>query len=164
MSKKTKGIIITLLIIIIALVIGGIVFFLHQKPQDTASTLSLDTSAKESTEASQDELSSILAKTNISFAGINNIDNGTKTTPVNMPNVKENDKILMRFTITDASTGEQVYKSGLVKSGEYVQWIPGETYGAGTYTFSVKEEPFYPYNGKNVPLTSGSNAIKVTIK
>ncbi len=163
MSKKAKGIIITLLVIIVVLVIGGAIFFLHQKPQETTSTLSLDTSAKESTEAS-DELSNILAKTNINFAGINNIDNGTKTTPVNMPNVKENDKILMQFTITDASTGEQVYKSGLVKSGEYVQWIPGETYDAGTYTFSVKEEPFYPYNGKNVPLTSGSNAIKVTIK
>ena len=72
MSKKAKGIIITLLVIIVSLIIGGIVFFFHQKPQETTSTLSLDTSAKESTEASQDELSSILAKTNISFAGINN--------------------------------------------------------------------------------------------
>lgn len=167
MSKKSRNIIIVLVAIVVMLIISCVFLFIHSKNSEQQNAaLSLDTNAQASasSEAASDDLSSILADKNISFAGIDNIDDGDKTTAINMPNVAENGDILMQFTITDVDSGKQIYQSGLVKSGEYVQYVPGETYDAGTYTFSITESPFYPYNGKNVPLTSGSNAIRVTIK
>ena len=62
--------------------------------------------------------------------------------------------------------GRSVYFSGIedTTSGQYIEWVPGETLGPGEYTLDFLQIPYYPEpSGGYVGLTQGSNQVTLAI-
>ncbi len=130
-----------------------------EEPRNVA--LVLDTRA--SAEKEEDNLAELLADRQVYFAGIEDATINRQTV-IYLENMKENDDILMQYEITDKDTGEVLETTGLIPSGEHVDWIPGEKLADGSYTLVFHEKPFYEYKGEYVALTQGNNEVAIRIQ
>lgn len=84
---------------------------------------------------------------------------------VRLENSMENGDFLMKYEVYDAEGGELVYESGLIASGESVDWMPGESMGAGEYILTYLQIPCYADGeGNYVSLTRGSCQAWIRIR
>lgn len=104
-----------------------------------------------------------LSERNVFFAGYSDATL-SKMSTVALENLPENEDFLMKYIITDIGTGDVVYETNLIPSGQCVVWVPGETMEVGTYHLQFLAIPYYyDGNGNFQQLTSGSNALQYTI-
>lgn len=84
---------------------------------------------------------------------------------VRLENSMENGDFLMKYEVYNAEGGELVYESGLIASGESVDWMPGESMGAGEYILTYLQIPCYADGeGNYVSLTWGSCQAWIRIR
>lgn len=84
---------------------------------------------------------------------------------VRLENSMENGDFLMKYEVYDAEGGKLVYESGLIASGESVDWMPGENMGAGEYILTYLQIPCYADGeGNYVSLTQGSCQARIRIR
>ncbi len=92
---------------------------------------------------------------NVYFSGIEDATISLETV-VQLDNREENLDFLLRYEIYDGE-GELVFETDLIPSGQYVEWVPGETLGAGMHTLSFLQIPYYVDGaGEFISLTQGS--------
>ena len=85
-------------------------------------------------------------------------------TVVQLDNREENIDFLLRYEIYDTGTGELVFETDLIPSGQHIDWVPGETLEPGEYTLNFLQIPYYPDpSGEYVALTQGSNQVNLAI-
>lgn len=83
---------------------------------------------------------------------------------VQLDNREENLDFMLRYEIYDAGTGELVFETDLIPSGQHVDWMPGEALKPGEYTLNFLQIPYYPDpSGEYIGLTQGSNQITLAI-
>ena len=104
-----------------------------------------------------------LADRSIYFSGIEDTVIGPETV-VQLDNREENIDFLLRYEIYDTGTGELVFETDLIPSGQHIDWVPGETLEPGEYTLNFLQIPYYPDpSGEYVALTQGSNQVNLAI-
>ena len=74
-----------------------------------------------------------------------------------------NEDFMMKYVITDMETGETVFETGLIPSGECVKWAPGHSLGEGEHHLNFHIAPYYPSGDQYLPLTSANNEVTLTI-
>lgn len=121
----------------------------------------VDTRSEDTPET--ESVASELSGKTISFAGIN--DTSLKNQGrIKLENLPDNKEFLMTYTITNADTGEEVFKTDMIPAGKCVMWTPSETLDPGEYHFSFLETPYYQAkDGEYIPLTSGNNEVTITL-
>lgn len=96
-----------------------------------------------------------LAGRNVYFSGIEDASIGPGTV-VQLDNREENLDFLLRYEVYDGE-GNLVFETDLIPSGQHVDWIPGETLGAGEHTLDFHQIPYYlDGEGHFTGLTQGS--------
>ncbi len=82
---------------------------------------------------------------------------------VYLENLKENGDIFMSYEIY--VDDKLVHKTGLIPSGQYSEWIPADEITPGEYDISIKNIPYYSYNGTDffVLAYQPVNTVKMTI-
>ena len=154
--------------ICIALIIGVLIvtgfIFIMSSPQgrNTAGSrnLLIDTGATdEETEAVK-----ALTDRNVYFAGMDNITADADTV-IRLENLKENDDILISYTILDNGTGRELFHTDLIPAGQHVDWKPSESVEAGSYDICYVQNPVWQDgDGNYIPLTSADNMATLTLK
>lgn len=101
---------------------------------------------------------------NVYFAGfMDAVLSGSST--VRLENLPQNGDFLLQYIISDKDSGEGVFETDLIPSGQCVLWTPGETLGAGTYHLEFLMVPYYvDGDGNCLALTSGSNEVCYQIR
>lgn len=87
-----------------------------------------------------------LSDRNVYFAGFDNFTVGQDNV-VYFENLKENGDIFMAYEVYLGD--ELVHKTGLIPSGEYSQWTPAGDLKPGSYDISIKNVPYYSFDGVN---------------
>lgn len=96
-----------------------------------------------------------LAGRNVYFSGIEDTVISRETV-VQLDNREENLDFLLRYEIYDGD-GNLVFETDLIPSGQHVDWVPGETLGAGEHTLDFLQIPYYVSgDGEFTGLTQGS--------
>jgi hypothetical protein len=123
--------------------------------------LVLDDSQKEGNPESTTS-GSELSSRNVYFAGIEDATISA-TTEVYLENLEDNEDFLMKYIIYEGNT--LIYESNLIKAGNYISWVPGETLSAGEHHLSFTEVPYYvDKNGEYCELTNGVNEVTLIIE
>lgn len=105
-----------------------------------------------------------LSGRNIYFSGVEDAVIGMDGI-VRLENSIENGDFLMKYEVYEAEGGELVYESGLIASGESVDWMPGKSLGAGEHTLTYLQIPCYTDGeGNYISLTRGSCQAWIKIK
>lgn len=105
-----------------------------------------------------------LSGRNIYFSGVEDAVIGMDGV-VRLENNVENGNFLMKYEVYEAEGGELVYESGLLASGESVDWMPGISLGAGEYTLTYLQIPCYTDGeGNYISLTRGSCQAWIKIR
>ena len=105
-----------------------------------------------------------LSGRNIYFSGVEDAVIGMDDI-VRLENSMDNGDFLMKYEVYEAGEGKLVYESGLIPSGESVDWMPGESLGAGEHTLTYLQIPCYPDGeGNYISLTRGSCQAWIKIK
>ncbi len=103
-----------------------------------------------------------LSGRNVYFSGIEDAVISRETV-VQLDNREENLDFLLRYEIYDGD-GSLVFETGLIPSGQHVDWVPGETLEAGEHTLSFLQIPYYVDGaGEYVGLTQGSCQVTLAI-
>lgn len=101
---------------------------------------------------------------NVYFAGFMDAVLSEGST-VRLENLPQNGDFLLRYIISDKDSGEGVFETDLIPSGQCVVWTPGETLEAGTYHLEFLMVPYYvDGDGNCSALTSGSNEVCYQIR
>jgi len=96
---------------------------------------------------------------NVYFAGFMDAVLSESST-VRLENLPQNGDFLLQYIISDKDSGEGVFETDLIPSGQCVVWTPGETLEAGTYHLEFLMVPYYvDGDGNCTALTSGSNEV-----
>ncbi len=104
-----------------------------------------------------------LAGRNVYFSGIGDTAISREAV-VRLDNREENLDFLLRYEVYDGD-GELVFETGLIPSGQHVDWVPGETLGAGEHTLSFLQIPYYVDEaGELTGLTQGSCQATLAIQ
>lgn len=105
-----------------------------------------------------------LSGRNIYFSGVEDAVIGMDGI-VRLENSVENGDFLMKYEVYEAEGGELVYESGLIASGESVDWMPGGSLGAGEHILTYLQIPCYTDGeGNYISLTRGSCQAWIKIK
>lgn len=101
---------------------------------------------------------------NVYFAGFMDAVLSESST-VRLENLPQNGDFLLQYIISDKDSGEGVFETDLIPSGQCVVWTPGETLEAGTYHLEFLMIPYYvDEDGNCSALTSGSNEVCYQIR
>ena len=101
---------------------------------------------------------------NVYFAGFMDAVLSESST-VRLENLPQNGDFLLQYLISDKDSGEGVFETDLIPSGQCVLWTPGETLEAGTYHLEFLMVPYYvDGDGNCSALTSGSNEVCYQIR
>ncbi len=162
-NNKTVIIIVIVATLVILGLLGGFYYLYTHKPEAEPTpqgNMVLDTRST----TDQAKKNSPLASRSVYFAGIEDAALA-KDSQIALDNLPENEDFLLKYEITDTATGELVFETDLIPSGERVLWTPGETLAPGTYKLSFLEKPFYKdeKTGEYTPLTSGNNVVTIVI-
>lgn len=132
------------------------------KVQD-GSVLLLDDRAVDREEAAGGK-EDALKDRNVYFAGFMDAVLSESST-VRLENLPQNGDFLLQYIISDKDSGEGVFETDLIPSGQCVLWTPGETLEAGTYHLEFLMVPYYvDGDGNCSALTSGSNEVCYQIR
>ena len=105
-----------------------------------------------------------LSGRNIYFSGVEDAVIGMDGI-VRLENSMDNGDFLMKYDVYETGEGKLVYESGIIPSGESVDWMPGESLGAGEHTLTYLQIPCYPDGeGNYISLTRGSCQAWIKIK
>ncbi|MCX4304466.1 MAG: hypothetical protein OSJ69_01540 [Acetatifactor sp.] len=105
-----------------------------------------------------------LSGRNIYFSGVEDAVIGMDGI-VCLENSVENGDFLMKYEVYEAEGGEMVYESGLIASGESVDWMPGKSLGVGEHILTYLQIPCYTDGeGNYISLTRGSCQAWIKIK
>ncbi len=129
------------------------------KPIDASSNLHLDIRREASAEPTVEEQ---LADRQVYFSGVGD-ETLAYDTEISLDNLPENEDFMMKYVITDLDSGENVFETGLIPSGECVKWIPGHSLGEGEHHLNFHIAPYYPQGDQYLPLTSANNEVTFTI-
>lgn len=88
---------------------------------------------------------------------------GTNAGVVKLENPSANGDVYLQYNVYNQSTGQLLYTTGLVPSGSYVGWVPGDILAAGTYSIHLEENPYVMQDGAYTMLTQGSADFVLTI-
>ena len=155
------------LIIASALIAGFLLgYFREKSPKETsaeptgAANLVVDTSATDE-EATTAEAA--LKDRNVYFAGLDNMT-VDKDTVIRLENLKENEDILISYSIVDTGTGQELFKTDLIPSGMHVDWKPSEYLDEGVYELSYNQNPVWmAKEGEYISLTCANNVATLTL-
>lgn len=101
---------------------------------------------------------------NVYFAGFMDAVLSENST-VRLENLPQNEDFLMQYIISDKDSGECVFETDLIPSGQCVVWTPGEMLEARTYCLEFLMVPYYvDGDGNCSALTSGSNEVCYQIR
>ena len=165
--KKEKDNSVKFMIIIIFLLIALLLCFYYivkandkviiDKVSGTGS-IKIDTTASEGDVATES-----LEDRRVFFAGLDDtvISKGQK---INLRNIKDNEDFVMKYEIYNEDTGELIFETDFIESDHYLQWDPYDQLEKGEYNILIKEIPYAIIDGQEESLTSGANAIKLTLK
>lgn len=132
------------------------------KVQD-GSVLLLDDRAVDRKEAAGGK-EDALKDRNVYFAGFMDAVLSESST-VRLENLPQNGDFLLQYIISDKDSGEGIFETDLIPSGQCVVWTPGETLEAGTYHLEFLMIPYYvDGDGNCSALTSGSNEVCYQIR
>ena len=100
-----------------------------------------------------------LSERNVFFAGYADATL-TKSTAVALENLPDNEDFLMKYTVINTEDGTVVFETDLIRSGQCIVWIPGESLEPGTYQFQILQAPYYQ-SGEDefIPLTAGTTDV-----
>ncbi len=103
-----------------------------------------------------------LSNRQVYYAGFDDFTVGEGNV-VYLENLRENEDIFMAYEIYVGD--ELIHKTGLIPSGQYSEWIPATDMNAGTYQISIKNVPYYSYNGTDyfVLAYQPINTVQMTI-
>lgn len=162
-TQKTKNIIIVLLImVIVALSAVFVGTQMNAKKKEVTGNLIVDNRATDK-EVKTETNDNFLSGRNIYFSGIEDAVIN-KNTVVQLDNSKDNLDFYMKYEICDTKTGEKIFETDLIPSGQHIDWIPGETLSPGVYDLSFNEIPYYEQSaGDFVSLTKGCNTVTIEI-
>lgn len=166
-KRKNRGNLAKIILAVLAAVVALAViaaFCISSRGHDsgTVSTggLVVDTRATDAQAAEPD--ADPLAGRNVYFSGIEDTAISRETV-VQLDNREENLDFLLRYEIYDGD-GELVFETDLIPSGQHVDWVPGETLGAGVHTLSFLQIPYYVDGaGEFIGLTQGSCQVTLAI-
>ena len=100
----------------------------------------------------------------ICFAGYEDcsVGEGERMVLVNLP---ENEDIYIAYTVYLADTGEAVFETDLIASGNSVEWTVGEDLEPGEHRLSLYQVPYIRDNhGNFVELISASNEMTIFVE
>lgn len=121
-------------------------------PETWGGSVRVEAGAGETEESGENPL----CGRNIYFSGVEDAVIGMDGV-VRLENNIENGDFLMKYEVYEAEGGELVYESGLLASGESVDWMPGGSLGAGEHTLTYLQIPCYTDGeGNYISLTRGS--------
>ena len=162
-KKNTVFKVIVVILLLLLLILLGALVIKHKADSEYAKGgVVLDD--RSNSDPTQQTVNEELANRQVYFSGI---DDATisKQTVVYLENLPENGDFLMQYEITDTDTGKVIEKTGLIPSGEHVDWIPGETLEAGEYHLNFREIPYYQIGEDDyMTLTTGNNQVTFVIQ
>lgn len=146
------------LIIFLARGCGGC----NESGMDTNGSVKIDTRAGSIKSASTD-YQDLLKDREVLFTGIpSSVIN--KSTKVQLDNNEVNDDIYLQYTVKDKDTGEVLFETDLIPSGQFVEWVPGDSnLHEGDNNILFVETPYIQIDEKWVTLTVGKNEAVFTL-
>lgn len=149
--------IILIMIVVFTVAILYLLSKLNNKQEITEiNNLSISTDSKKLPKAQE-----IIKDKRISFTGIP--DSAIhKNTTVQLQNQKENEDFMMEYLITDESSN-LIYKTDLIRAGEYIEWCPGNYLDFGTHKLQITQQPYCLVDDKWFPITPSTNVVTIAI-
>lgn len=161
--RKIIPAVLTAVIIIAVITAFWLGYIKHEGTETRSSQGGMMVDARATGEQREETAPNPLAGRSVYFSGIEDSTIGRETV-VQLDNREENLDFLLRYEIYDAGTGELVFETDLIPSGQYIKWVPGETLEPGEYTLDFLQIPYYPEpSGGYVGLTQGSNQVTLAI-
>ena len=162
-NKRTLIIVIIAAIVVLIGVVCGFMSYINnmntkQAQNSNMDGLVLDTRAEGLTEEQK-----ALKEREVFFTGFegSRLNHESKINLINLP---ENEDFLMKYICINSDTGETVYETDLIPSGQTVVWTPYNDLGVGTFTIKFTQVPYYMQeNGEYRTLTSASNEVVLEI-
>ena len=159
-KNHIQSIIIGLLILAL---LGGAYYVYKLKHEVTPvnhGNLTVDT---RQTEEKRDDPMKDIASRNVFFAGIEDAafaGNGQ----IALENLPENKDFLMKYEIVNRDTGELVFKTVLITSGNRIYFDPYSVLRPGIYHLSFVETPYALIIGEYIELTGASNTVTIELQ
>ncbi|MCR4655160.1 MAG: hypothetical protein K5770_02880 [Lachnospiraceae bacterium] len=163
LNKTTHRLVIIIIILLLALIFAALCMIFGRKPvtvtENRGSIVLDDQATDEKRVNAMDELSDRY----VVFAGMSGETIDRKSTVI-LENVGENERIYMKFIITDKLSGEVYKETDLIPAGQHMEWIPGEKLEKGEYELYFCQKPYYLIGEDDyMELTVGNNLVKYTI-
>lgn len=166
--KQKKRKILLVVIAGIAVVLIAFWFFVGQKKREAdldnlAQAGSLRIDARATTSQDKEEKSSPLFERKVYFSGMEDATIYPESV-IQLDNRKENLDFWLKYEIYHTETGEKIFETDLIPSGQSVEWVPGETLAPGKYVLTFLQMPYYlTAQGEYIGLTQGSNQVTLAI-
>lgn len=167
-KKKNKILILILIIVLLLICACYIIYYQYKDRQRMKASMNNPTVVIDNSIADiplDDKLTDStnpLADRQVYFAGYDDFTVGPDNC-IYLENLPENEDIFIAYEIYIGD--ELIHKTGLIPSGQYSEWIPADTMKPGEYDISIKNVPYYSYNGEDYSTLSfqPSNTVHMTI-
>ena len=166
-KRNILSIILCILVVFLIIVVAVVGFFVVKKmkiegAKETTGVISagliIDENATDKTKENQQ--TDPLSERMVYFAGIEDCTINQQSI-VYLENLPENEDFLMKYQIFE---GEKlIYETDLIPSGMHIEWKAAEDLSIGEHKLDFKEVPYYPVDGNYIELTSGVNAVVITV-
>lgn len=112
---------------------------------------------------STSDYTDLLKDREVYFSGIEDTTIN-KATIVYLNNDENNDDIYLQYTVKDKDTEEVLFETDLIPSGQFVEWVPGDSgLHEGKNNILFIETPYIQIDEKWVTLTVGKNEAVFTL-
>lgn len=165
-KRNILSIILCILVVLLIIVVAVVGFFVVKKMKtEGAKTtgvisagLIIDENATD--KAKENQQADPLSERMVYFAGIEDCTINQQSI-VYLENLPENEDFLMKYQIFE---GEKlIYETDLIPSGMHIEWKAAEDLSVGEHKLDLKEVPYYQADGNYIELTSGVNAVVITV-
>ena len=166
-GKKEKGIkdkimAIIILLLILALLGGAYYVYTLKNAAIPESKGNFRVDTRETSEEIENPMAD-LASRNVYFAGIEDaVFAGSGQ--IALENLPENEDFFMRYQVVNDDTGETVFETDLITSGNRIYFDPYSELKPGIYHLSFVETPYALINGEYIELTGASNPVTITLQ
>lgn len=168
-EKKKNGLLILFLILLLIIICLGYICYYQFKDRKSMNnkinnqSVSLDNIVSDvPLDDKLTDTKTPLADRQVYFAGYDDFAVGPGNI-IYLENMPENEDIFIAYEIYIGD--ELVHKTGLIPSGQYSEWEPASEVEPGEYDISIKNIPYYSYNGKDYFTLSfqPSNTVHMTV-
>ena len=161
-KRDVRVLIVVLMLLLFVLVLRNCGRPDNANNSSISASIQIDNRVKTDKGSTISNTSSALEKREVLFTGIpSSVIN--KSTKVHLDNNELNDDIYLKYKVINKDTEEVLFETDLIPSGQFVEWIPGDSgLHEGKNNILFVETPYILIDEEWVTLTVGKNEAVFT--